>query len=80
MSSKASIIFENEIELNKFQNLDLLLQQTLKSELKTALSSHWNKLTLCLIDNQKVIVDRTTWITKDGFDGKYETDDLGYPM
>lgn len=80
MSSKAFVIFENEIQLNKCSNIDALLQEALKNELKSELNAHWNRLTLCLIENHKVIVDRTTWITKDGFDGQYEIDVLGCPM
>jgi hypothetical protein len=41
--------------------------------------NQWNKNTTCVIDGQNVIVDRTTWITKNGFPLQYQIDSLGYP-
>jgi hypothetical protein len=40
----------------------------------------WNKITQCIIDNQRVIVDRRSWIAKNGVSIQYTVDTMGYPM
>jgi hypothetical protein len=42
--------------------------------------NQWNKITSCTIDNQTVLIDRTTWIIKNGFSFQYQIDSLGYPI
>jgi hypothetical protein len=40
----------------------------------------WNKITTCIVDNKKVIVNRTSWVTKNGKSIKYVYDSMGYPL
>lgn len=40
----------------------------------------WNKKTTCIIDEQRVVIDRSSWITKNGKQIKYASDTIGYPM
>jgi hypothetical protein len=40
----------------------------------------WNKITTCIIDNRKVIVNRASWITKNGKPVRYCVDSIGYPL
>ena len=50
------------------------------SERQRKVAEKWNRKTLCLIRNQKVVIDRITWITKNGKPIKYTSDTMGYPM
>ena len=44
-------------------------------------NNYWNKITVCKIDNNTIIVDRISWIIKQtGSIGQYDIDALGYPM
>ena len=44
-------------------------------------NNYWNKITVCKIDNQVVVVDRTSWTkTQTGSVGLYNIDALGYPV
>ena len=50
------------------------------SEIRKKTALQWNTVTKCIIQNELVIVDRTTWITKNGFPLQYQIDALCYPM
>lgn len=51
------------------------------SERQKKLVEKWNRKTMCLIKDQKVIIDRSSWITtKNGKQIKYTADTIGYPM
>ena len=49
-------------------------------ELQFKIIEKWNKITTCIIDNQRVVVDRSSWINKNGKPIKYTADTMGYPM
>ena len=49
-------------------------------ELQFKIIEKWNKITTCIIDNQRVGVDRSSWINKNGKPIKYTADTMGYPM
>jgi hypothetical protein len=40
----------------------------------------WNKITTCIIDSKKVIVNRASWVTKNGKSHRYVYDSMGYPL
>lgn len=60
------------------QDFDMLNDQS--SEIREKASQQWNKITTCKINNETVVVDRTTWITQNGFPLQYQIDSLSYPM
>ena len=66
------------IDLDKSPEMALLSDLT--SEFKDKSSSKWNSVSKCVIQNENLVVDRTTWITKNGFPLQYQVDYLGYPM
>jgi hypothetical protein len=66
------------IDLDKSPEMAILSDTT--SEIKEKSSSKWNSVTKCVIQNENLVVDRTTWITKNGFPLQYQVDYLGYPM
>ena len=44
-------------------------------------NNYWNKITVCKIDNQIIVVDRASWTKKQtGSVGIYNIDALGYPV
>lgn len=49
-------------------------------EHQTKVIEKWNKITTCIIDNQRVVIDRSSWIAKNGKYIKYTSDTMGYPM
>lgn len=40
----------------------------------------WNKITTCIIDGQRLVIDRSSWLAKNGIYIKYTSDTMGYPM
>lgn len=51
------------------------------TERQKKLIEKWNRKTMCLIKEQKVVIDRSSWITtKNGKQIKYTSDTIGYPM
>ena len=51
------------------------------TEMQKKMVEKWNRKTLCLIKDQKVVIDRISWITaKNGKQIKYTPDTIGYPM
>jgi hypothetical protein len=75
-------IYDNEVnEISQFNiNQELVLLDDPLSEIRKKTALQWNIITKCIIQNELVIVDRTTWITKSGFPLQYQIDALGYPM
>ena len=75
-------IHDNEIsEKNQFNiNQEFVLLDDPMSEIRKKTALQWNTVTKCIIQNELVIVDRTTWITKNGFPLQYQIDALCYPM
>lgn len=51
------------------------------SDIQKKLVERWNRKTVCIIKEQKVVIDRISWITgKNGKPIKYTPDTIGYPM
>ena len=75
-------IYENEIkEKNQFSlNEELVLINDPIYEIREKTKLQWNTITKCIIQNELIVVDRTTWITKNGFPLQYQIDALGFPM
>ena len=49
-------------------------------EIQKKIAEKWNKITTCIIDNKKVIVNRVSWINKNGKSIRYTIDSMGYPL
>lgn len=51
------------------------------TERQKKLIEKWNRKTMCVVKEQKVVIDRSSWITtKNGKQIKYTSDTIGYPM
>lgn len=68
--------------LNIDHQLDNLINNSTSSFYETfkKIISKWNKVTVCFIDGKKVIIDRSTWIAREGIYIKYVWDSIGYPL
>ena len=62
----------------EFDNLHNTSASFLETQAKIV--EKWNKITPCIIESQRVIIDRSTWVTKNGIPIKYTCDTMGYSM
>ena len=49
-------------------------------EMQKKVIEKWNKITTCIVENKKVVVNRSSWVTKSGKPFKYAYDSMGYPL
>ena len=89
-SCKANNKDENEIEIENEINFMNIVNAQLNNlhddstseflETQAKIVEKWNKITPCIIEGQRVLVDRKSWITKNAKHVKYTSDTMGYPM
>ncbi len=84
IKSKDENEIENEINFLNIVNAQLnnLHDNSTSTFLETQakIVEKWNKITPCIIEGQRVLIDRKSWITKNLKHIKYTSDTMGYPM
>lgn len=69
---------ENEINMLSIVNSQLDTGSFIETQVK--LFEKWNRITPCIIEGKRLVIDRRTWIAKNGISVEYSSDTMGYPM
>ncbi len=69
---------ENEIDVLNIVNTHIDTTSFIETHVK--LIEKWNRITPCIIEGKRLVIDRRTWIAKNGITLEYASDTMGYPM